>query len=82
MKDKARKGLFKAPGLPGEYEGYIFTGPADTWNGHPCPWFTPDAVYQMVNDLKMIGPKLTETEDGVLLLYPIGTQAWAWIEVK
>lgn len=82
MKEKARKGLFSAPGLPGQYEGYVFTGPSDTWNGHPLPFFTPEAVYDMLKDLKTIGPKLIDTTDGERFLYPIGYMAFYWEEIK
>jgi len=79
---KARKAKFKVDFLDGVYEGYVFDGPAETWNGHPCPYLTYQAREQFIRDLGAYSPEHIETEDGKLLLFPAGRQQLKWEEVK
>ena len=46
----AKKAKFKVDKIPGEYTGYYLDSPADTWNGHPVPWFTSKEMWRMVDN--------------------------------
>ena len=79
---KARKGKFKVEFLDGEYEGYVLDGAGDTWNGHPCPFLTYEARTKLLNDLQAWKVETIDTEDGELILFPVGSQQLKWEEVK
>ena len=79
---KARKAKFKVDFLEGEYEGYVFDSPSDTWNGHACPYLTYQAREQFIEDIGASAPEMTDTEDGEMMLFPVGVQQLKWEEVK
>lgn len=74
----AKKAIFKVDFMDGVYEGYYFDSPGDTWNGHPNPFLTYDSRERFIRDLGGYKPEKINTEDGVLLLYPIGNQQLKW----
>jgi hypothetical protein len=83
MKEQAKKGKFKVAWLPGEFEGYVFDGPADMWNGHPIPMFEIEQMWAIVSALyDTVNPEIVQTEDGEKVLYPVGAQAWEWTKVR
>ena len=83
MKEQAKKGKFKVSWLPGEFEGYVYDGPADKFNGHPIPYFPLEEMWRIVSVLyDTVKPELVETDEGVDVLYPVGGQAWEWEKVK
>ena len=80
---KAKKGNFKIDFLPGVYEGYIFTGPADTFNGYPQPMIPPGEIERMRNDFESLmgRQEKIETEDGIRFLRTVGLMYWQWEDV-
>ena len=83
MKEKATKGQFSLPWLPGTFEGYTFNGPADSFNGGPIPYFDLEEVWRIITSLyDSAKPERIETEDGLKALHPLGGQAWAWQKAK
>ena len=82
-KEKAVKGKFEVSWLPGQYDGYRLTGPADAWNGHPIPLFELEEVWRIVSAIyDSCRPQIIETDDGEKMLYPLGKESWEWEEVK
>ena len=80
---KAKKGKFRIRFLPCEYEGYVFTGPSDTFNGYPQPMFSPGEIEKIRNDLhSLMGrQEKVDTEDGVRFLRTMGHQYWEWDDI-
>jgi len=75
---KARKGKFKVAFLKGEYEGYIF----DKKKGYSGPYLTYPARERFIHDLGAFTYEKINTEDGELLLFPIGKNQLEWTEIK
>ena len=83
MREKATKGKFRVSWLPGEYEGYVFNGPADKWNGHPLPYFSQEEKQRIITDIyDTYNSVLIGTEDGEKELFPIGSQAFEWTKIN
>ena len=83
MSEIATRGKFTLPWLPGEFEGYAFTGPADSFNGDSIPYFELEVMWKIITALyDTAKAELVHTEDGDKVLHPLGGQAWEWLKAK